>query len=172
MRRAQYAQRLGVVSYRRNRVSLSAHYTRRRRHRVSRRAHYARRLDECAQCAKPLSYGCHRVARQKVVYTQRIGVVSYKRHRVSPSARYTRRPDVLCTVCPMDAIAFRDVHNTHDVRAYARHGGVTCPPVNCATCTVRSMPRRKSYKRLQRVVLTTSGFATYTLCTTPRRSVV
>jgi len=41
----------------------------------------------------------------------------------------------------MDAIGFRDVQNTHDVRAYARHRGVV------------------SYERAQCVVWTLSSFA-------------
>jgi len=164
-------------------VETNAHNLSYGRRLVSRRAQYARPDDVCRMNVHSVSYRREQISRQRLLsyghhlvrraqYTQCLGVVSYGRHRVSPSARYTRHPDVLCTVCRMDAIAFRYVHNTHDVRAYARHGGVTCPPVNCTTCTVRSMPRRKSYKRLQRVVLTTSGFATYTLCTTPKRSVV
>jgi len=39
-------------------------------------------------------------------------------------AQYARRKVVClrtCTVGRMDAIRFRDVQNTHDVRAYARH---------------------------------------------------
>ena len=159
--------RQNVVSYASHLVSRQSQVAT-ERHLVSRRAQYARQKDVCFTCrVDAIEFRDRDQCRMGAIwflrraqYAQRFGVVSYGRHRVSLSARYTRRKDVLCTVCRMDAIAFRDVHNTHDVRAYARHGGVTCPPVNCATCTVRSMPRRKSYKRLQRVVLTTSGFAT------------
>ena len=80
-----------------------------------------------------VSFGRHRVSQQRLVsygqiwflrlaqYAQRLGVVSCERHRVSLCAYNTRSRDVLRTVCRMDAIAFRDVHNTHDVRAYAPH---------------------------------------------------
>jgi len=49
-----------------------------------------------------------------------------------------------CTVryCRIDDIGLRDVHNAHDVRAYARHGGVV------------------SYERAHCVVWTPSSFAT------------
>jgi len=62
-----------------------------------------------------VSYGHHMVFATCTVRTHRRAI--YGRHRVLLSAHYTRRRHVLCTVCRIDVIAFRDVHNTHDARA-------------------------------------------------------
>jgi len=55
----------------------------------------------------------------------------------------------------MDAIGFRDVHNTHDVRAYVRRRGVVLyERAQCVVWTLSSFATENS------VVCKLSGFAT------------
>jgi len=131
----------------------------------------------------PVSYGHHLVfATCTVRTTPRRGIVwtpsGFAKFDVR--AQYARRKVVClrtCTVGRMDAIMFRDVQNTHDVRAYARHRGVVSyERAQCDVWTLSSIATKPSVvcnptciATKPSVVGTSSGFATCTVGTSQSR---